>query len=56
MQFRARDSAIRESRALKADHIARITSDFKMDLIKSSMDRLSVICEISYEMVSSAHV
>jgi len=36
MQFRAKNSAIREKIALlKASQIARITSDFKMDLIKT---------------------
>ena len=35
MRFRAIDSAIREKIApLRANHIAKITSDFKMDLIK----------------------
>jgi len=34
-RFRPKDSAIRELIALlRANHIARITSDFKMDLIK----------------------
>ena len=34
MQFRAKDSTIREYIApLRANHIARITNDFKMDLI-----------------------
>ena len=37
MRFRAKDGAIREEIALlRASHIARITSDFKMDLIKKS--------------------
>ena len=35
MRFRAKDRAIREKIAtLGANHIARITSDFKMDLDK----------------------
>ena len=35
MRFRAKDSAIHEKIApLRANHIARITSDFKMDLVK----------------------
>ena len=35
MLFRAKDDGIREEIALlRANHIARITSDFKMDLIK----------------------
>ena len=34
MRFRAKDSAIRESIApLRANHNARITSDFQMDLL-----------------------
>jgi len=37
MQFRAKNSAIREKIApLRANQITRITSDFKMDLIKPS--------------------
>jgi len=36
MRFRAKNSAIREKIApLRANQIAKITSDFKMDLIKS---------------------
>ena len=36
MQFRAKDSVIHEKiTLLRANHIARITSDFKMDLINS---------------------
>ena len=35
MRFRAKDSAIHEKFApLRANHIARIASDFKLDLVK----------------------
>ena len=38
IRFRAKDSVIREYIAqLRANHIARITSDFKMDLINQSL-------------------
>ena len=38
MRLRAKDSAIRESIAqLKANHNARITSDFKMDLLNCEL-------------------
>jgi len=38
MRFRAKNGAIREKIApLRASQIARITSDFKMDLIKKLM-------------------
>jgi len=41
MRFRAKDSAIRELIALlRANHIARITSDLKMDLINTKTIRL----------------
>ena len=45
MRFRAKDSAIREQiAALWANHIARITTDFKMDLIKklTSLDNSDI--------------
>ena len=39
MRFKAKDSAIREKIApLRANHIARISSDFRMDLIKLKSD------------------
>jgi len=43
MQFRAKNDAIREYIArLRANQIARMTSDFKMDLIKHKMTPLAL--------------
>ena len=42
MAFRAKDRAIREKiKLLRANHIARITSDFKMDLINTGTSCLA---------------
>ena len=51
MRFRAKDSAIREKIAtLRANHIARTTSDFKMDLIKADKPRGMLVEEfVNYE-------
>ena len=46
MRFKAKDSATREE-IERANHIARITSDFKMDLINKETVELSKCSVIS---------
>ena len=60
MRFRTKDSAIREFAPLRTNHITRITSDFKMDLIYvvncSYCNFIKMFCPATYMFLITTNV